>query len=239
MAKEKLSEKAYEMIKDLIQNGEYPPGSSLPELELSQKLGISRTPIREALQRLTEDMIVTITPHLGAVVSTLDLNQLRDLYEMREAVEGMMARLLCRKNIPSQPFIDLFQRYSEVFKIDDEEKRHLCLDEINLDYAKTFGNLCSNKMLAKLYFSIDNKKTALNKVSHLIPVYPDEGSKERMVVLQAIIHRDEENAEYVARRRVQFCLRRILDEVMPSSFHPDTRAESERFVQDNIKLYIE
>lgn len=217
MAKGKLSDIAYEKIKELIQSGEYLPGMALPEIELSNKLGISRTPIREALQRLSDDMIVTITPHLGAMVSTFDLNQLKDLYETREAVEGMIARLLCAPSIPTSPIENLLKEYEEAMKIQDAEKRHQILDEINDNqYKQFFMNFCPNKMLVKLYISIQGKIYSLHKICHIIPVYPDVGTQERIFVLRAILEKNPDKAEHMARTRIQWCLKRILDNVMPN-----------------------
>ncbi len=216
MAKSKLSDIAYNQIKELIQSGEYSPGTALPETELSNKLGISRTPIREALQRLSEDMIVTITPHLGAMVSSFDLNQLKDLYETREAVEGMMARLLCAPSIPTVPVKSLLDKYEAAMTIEDAEARHKVLDEINdNDYKRFFIDYCPNKMLVKLYISIQSKIYSLHKVCHIIPVYPDVGTRERIFVLSAILEKDPDKAEHMARTRIQWCLKRILDNVMP------------------------
>lgn len=216
MAKSKLSDIAYNQIKELIQSGEYSPGTALPETELSNKLGISRTPIREALQRLSEDMIVTITPHLGAMVSSFDLNQLKDLYETREAVEGMMARLLCAPSIPTAPVKSLLDKYEAAMTIEDAEARHKVLDEINdNDYKRFFIDYCPNKMLVKLYISIQGKIYSLHKVCHIIPVYPDVGTRERIFVLSAILEKDPDKAEHMARTRIQWCLKRILDNVMP------------------------
>ncbi len=217
MAKGKLSDIAYEKIKDLIQSGVYSPGMTLPETELSKRLEISRTPIREALQRLSEDMIVTITPHLGAMVSTFDLNQLRDLYETREAVEGMMARLLCAPSIPTAPIESLMKEYEDAMKIQDTEERHKILDSINNNqYKQFFSGWSPNKMLIKLYTSIDAKVGSLHKICHIIPIYPDVGTQERIFVLKAILEKNPDKAEHMARTRIQWCLKRILDNVMPN-----------------------
>lgn len=216
MAKGKLSDIAYENIKELIQSGEYQPGMALPEIELSNKLGISRTPIREALQRLSEEMIVTITPHIGAMVSTLDLNQLKDLYETREAVEGMMARLLCSKTVPIEPVKKLLKAYEDAMKIQEADERHKILDSINdNEYKQFFIGYCPNKMLVKLYISIQGKVYSLHRICHIIPVYPDIGTQERVFVLSAILEKDPDKAEHMARTRIQWCLKRILDNVMP------------------------
>lgn len=210
-----LSDKAYCGIKKLIKEGKYLPGMPLPEQELSDILGMSRTPIREALQRLQEEMIVDVKPRMGAVVATLDLSQLCNLYEAREAIEGMVARLNCRKTNDVSVYRQLLADYTEVQKLPDEEERRVAFDEINDRFISTLAAGCVNPFLAKLYLSIQEKVHSLHRVSHLIPIFPDIGAMERMKVLEAIADKDEQRAEDLARYRIRCCLKRILDAAMP------------------------
>jgi DNA-binding GntR family transcriptional regulator len=92
-----LSRQVYEHLLRQIFAGELTPGSPLREAELSTQLGVSRTPIREALGRLTEFGVVESRPNHGCVVSRLGRDQLVHLHQMREALEGMAAELACGK----------------------------------------------------------------------------------------------------------------------------------------------
>lgn len=84
---------AYDSIREKILSGEFAPGSMLSEAELATLLGISRTPVREALQRLQEDGLATILPRRGALVRILTLPEVREILLVREALEGLAARL--------------------------------------------------------------------------------------------------------------------------------------------------
>lgn len=84
---------AYDTIRAKILSGEFPPGSTLSEAELASLLGISRTPVREALQRLQEEGLATILPRRGALVRILTLPEVREILLVREALEGLGARL--------------------------------------------------------------------------------------------------------------------------------------------------
>lgn len=215
MAQTTLSDKAYARIKELIMDGRFLPGEQLPEEELSSLLNMSRTPIRAALQRLQEDMIVSIKPRMGAVVATLDLSQLCNLYETREAIEGMVARLNCRKNITISGYEALLYKYENTAKIKDEDERRSAFDILTNEYVELLSHGCSNPILSKIMLSIQEKVHSLDRVSHLIPIFPDIGAEERMAVLRAIISKDEQNAENMARLRIRNCLKRILDAAMP------------------------
>jgi DNA-binding GntR family transcriptional regulator len=86
---------AYSLILDAIDTGIYRPGDRLVESELAERFGVSRTPIREALQRLeTQSMLVRDGRSL--IVASLDHNQLAELYVVRTELEGLAARLAAR-----------------------------------------------------------------------------------------------------------------------------------------------
>jgi DNA-binding GntR family transcriptional regulator len=87
-----LTEKAYAQIEELIVTLQLPPGTVLSELVLADRLGIGRTPIREALQRLSRDGLVNILPRRGVLVSDIDLRSQLRLLEVRRELERLMAR---------------------------------------------------------------------------------------------------------------------------------------------------
>lgn len=89
-------ENAYLRLLDAIRRGELAPGARLRETELSLRLGISRTPVREALRRLEAEGLVTHAPRLGAVVRSLQYQEIMELYEMRAVLEGTAARMAAR-----------------------------------------------------------------------------------------------------------------------------------------------
>ncbi len=86
---------AYSMILDAIDTGVYRPGDRLVESELAERLGVSRTPIREALQRL-ETQSLLVRDGRSLIVASLDHNQMAELYVVRGELEGLAARLAAR-----------------------------------------------------------------------------------------------------------------------------------------------
>ena len=79
-----------------IRSGALPPGTRLRETELAERLGVSRTPIREAIRQLEHDGLVTHLPRVGAAVRTLDYAEVMELYDMRAVLEGTAARMAAR-----------------------------------------------------------------------------------------------------------------------------------------------
>ncbi len=97
MKESSLSQKAYVAIKRKIVSLELPPGSLIDESALREELGIGRTPIREALQRLALEKLVEIVPRRGTFVSDVRLSDLQHLAETRLTLEGLAARLAAQR----------------------------------------------------------------------------------------------------------------------------------------------
>jgi DNA-binding GntR family transcriptional regulator len=89
----KAAETAYEVIRQGVLSGEFARGQRLREEELAARVGVSRTPVREALRRLNAEGLVDFTPNRGAKVTAWSERELADLYEARAMLEGFGARL--------------------------------------------------------------------------------------------------------------------------------------------------
>lgn len=94
---ESLSARAYREIRTMIVRLELAPGDVLREESLRERLGIGRTPIREALQRLERDQFVAVIPRRGMYVSPIDVSELSMLYETRAVMEPYAARLAAKR----------------------------------------------------------------------------------------------------------------------------------------------
>ncbi len=92
-----LTSQAYELIEELIVKLELRPGTAISEAELSARLGIGRTPVREALQRLAREHLVQILPQRGVLVSEIDIKRQLRLLEARREVERLVVRCAARR----------------------------------------------------------------------------------------------------------------------------------------------
>ncbi|MEN9707532.1 MAG: hypothetical protein RIS31_1098, partial [Actinomycetota bacterium] len=93
----RASDRAYRKLLDEIVGGELPSGTVLGEVEQSERLGVSRTPLREAFNRLVADGMLDAEPGRGVVVSQLSLKTVTELYEVREGLEEQAARLAAQR----------------------------------------------------------------------------------------------------------------------------------------------
>jgi DNA-binding GntR family transcriptional regulator len=97
-----LSQQAHERIKRKIVSLELPPGAVIDEGELREELELGRTPIREALQRLSQEKLVVIVPRRGTFVTEIGITDLQDLFEVRVVLEGLAARLAAARGNDAQ-----------------------------------------------------------------------------------------------------------------------------------------
>lgn len=94
---EGLAAQAYEQVRSAIVKGELAAGAPLFEVHLAEKMGMSRTPVREALKVLARDGFVQNIPSRGYVVPQRSMEDIRELFELREALEGMAARYAAQR----------------------------------------------------------------------------------------------------------------------------------------------
>ncbi len=88
-----MTEQVMARLRDMILSGELAPGSRLDQNELARRFGVSLVPLREALARLQSSGLVRIVPHRGVFVESLSVDELLDIYQVREALEELAARL--------------------------------------------------------------------------------------------------------------------------------------------------
>jgi DNA-binding GntR family transcriptional regulator len=112
---------AYDLILDAIDVGQYGPGDRLVESELAERFGMSRTPIREALQRLETQSMLTRTGR-SLIVASLDHNQLAELYIVRAELEGLAARLAAQHASPEEVRVLVAMVENDLELVDDPGK---------------------------------------------------------------------------------------------------------------------
>jgi len=117
-----LTERAYTHLEEMIVTLQLPPGSAVSETVLAQRLGIGRTPIREALQRLARERLVTILPRRGIIVSEINVTSQLRLLEVRREVERLVAKSAARRATPEERehFLELARRFEKCAKTNDD-----------------------------------------------------------------------------------------------------------------------
>jgi len=136
---------ATELIRDAIIEGRLEPGRRLKEEELARELGISRTPVREALLMLQAEDLVVATPNRGATVRVHDANDLHDLYELRALLEGYATRSAAERI--SKPELDLLRQSCTRFDALDPDQDLRGVVRENLFFHNTILTVAASERL--------------------------------------------------------------------------------------------
>ena len=144
------------------------PGAAVSETELSQSLGIGRTPIREALQRLARERLVAILPRRGIIVSHIDVASQLRLLEVRRAMERLIARSAARRATPGERahFHELAKQFGKSAKVNDDvafmrtdrDFNLLCSSASHNEFAA--GAMSLMHALSRRFWYIHYKKAA-------------------------------------------------------------------------------
>lgn len=97
-----LRDVVFNTLREAILRGDLSPGERLMEIQLAQKLGVSRTPIREAIRMLEQEGLAITIPRKGAEVAHMTLKDMEDVLEVREALDELAVNLACKKITPDQ-----------------------------------------------------------------------------------------------------------------------------------------
>ncbi|WP_158243132.1 GntR family transcriptional regulator [Acidimangrovimonas sediminis] len=146
-APESAKERAYRTIRTGIMTGRFPAGSFIEEAQVCALAQVSRTPVREALNRLSAEGVIEQLPRRGAMVRHVTARELAELYEVRKLIEGQALALLCaaRQGAPARMHV-LAQEMGEV--PDTEVLRHV---ELNRDFHHAMVEAAGNAVMTRIY----------------------------------------------------------------------------------------
>jgi DNA-binding GntR family transcriptional regulator len=175
-------DQAYEEIRRRIVNNEYPPAHQVLEHELAAELGMSRTPVREALIRLENEKFVQIVPRHGMRVVPLSLNDLRDVYEVLTALELKAIERLARSEPDDRSIAALDHALDDM----DTALRKRDIDgwvKADERFHRMVIDLCGNARLASLAFMLwDQGHRARLTTVRLRPALEISNREHRAVV---------------------------------------------------------
>lgn len=190
----RASDRAYLTLRDEIVDWKLPPGSVLGEVEQSTRLGVSRTPLREALARLTADGLVAPQAGRGLVVTDISLENIRELFEVRQALESQAARIAATR-YEGDAFERLeaqFLGIAELLERDDPE-RHAYYALVR-QFDDAIDAAVQNPYLVT---ALESMRTHLVRVRRLAKDNPERlvaAAAEHLLIVQAIIARNPELA---------------------------------------------
>ena len=201
---ETLSDQIFKKIQAAIVKRRDGPGSKISEPELARIHGVSRGPLREALHRLEGQRLLVRVPHAGARVVSLSQQELCELYEIRESLEGMACRLAAER-MPAAEVQEL-RRVLEAHERDEAFQAGLGYYQQEGDYdfhyriVKGSGNQMLFRMLCDELYQL----ARMYRIQYsTTPNRPRQSFAEHHRILDAIADRDGELAELLMRRHIR------------------------------------
>lgn len=185
-------------LRDRILSGDIPLGERLIEGRLSEELGVSRMPVREALRELAAEGIVTIEPRRGASVTTFTEEQKRELVEVRATLESLNARLAAKRHDPEQ-IAELQRILDEGTRLTDTDDA-AALSRQNFRFHEAIGKVAGNSVLQDTIRSLRDRTAMI-----FAPISRQRGKEnwqEHTAILRAVIDGDTELASLLAARHV-------------------------------------
>ncbi|CAH1690571.1 GntR family transcriptional regulator [Hyphomicrobiales bacterium] len=186
-----------ELLLSAIERGDLPPGTRLRETELAEKLGISRTPVREALHRLHAMGLADHGPQRGLVVAAISHDQTRQLFAVREGLEGMATRLAAhhasREEVEvMRQIVDNDRGVTDPVRLSESNKllhRHIARASHNTFMIDALDNL-------RIHLSL------LPSSTYLFAGRVESAQHEHEEIIDAIARGDGDRAEAAARRHI-------------------------------------
>ncbi len=207
-----LRQVAYEHIREAILALRYKPGQSVTVSDFARDLGISRTPVREALGLLESDFLVEFQGRQGVRIRDLSLEEVISNMQMREVIDGLGARLAAQR-MSDETLADLFARLEDLTRdgpFPDEEAHEAFSTYLHSTIAATCGNAYVSQTWERLHSAF------LRVRRHEWLIWKKSGDREKMAerrlaehreIVEAIAARDPERAEAAARSHIARTLR--------------------------------
>ena len=189
---------AYRRLLEEISRGERPPGARLRETDLAERLGISRTPVREAIRQLEADGLVDHIPRQGATIRVLDYSEVMELYEMRAVLEGTAARLAARAASDLE-LDELGVLNAELAAAPDARSAY----ELNRQFHMTLLDAAKNRYLVKSVNALQKTLLIIGPSTLAESDRASQAVREHAELLEALKARDGTRAETCMRDHIE------------------------------------
>jgi DNA-binding GntR family transcriptional regulator len=209
---ENLSARVYNEIKSLILCNEVLPGQKLHHRELSERLGVSRTPVREALTRLVQEGYVSFLPNRGFTCKEIRLQEAEELYDLREALEAFAVEKAIH-HLTHDVLIELakkMNRYGQDVKKRFTRERLIYDQDIHLEIARLTGNETLIKTLTQVFERIILKRRTDGLYD---PARGITAHEEHLRLFEAMKQRDTHQAVTLIRAHVRAGKNNVLSDL--------------------------
>ncbi len=202
-----LGQRVFHRIREDILSGKYKKNEELKEKTIGEELGVSRTPVREALRQLELEGLVTIISNKGAYVVGFSVEDIQDIYEMRSVLEGLCARRAASRVTKEQ----LEELEENLFLTDFHvEKGHVeQVVELDTRFHEILYEACQSKVLEHALRDYHHYLERVRKVTLASRKRSVESNNEHKQILEALKERNAKKAEAYANQHILNTIKNI------------------------------
>ena len=209
-------EKSYKGIKQAIISYEIKPGEPLIEKQIADKLGVSRTPVREALKELKSEGLVKIIPRKGAFVAEISSRDIEEIFLLREILECTAVKMAISR-IKEEDLIEIESTFNSI-NDDIKGKNYKNILYADIKFHNFIVNSSGNRRLCQFLGMLNEQIYRLRKLSATVPSRLSSSLKEHEGILEALKKRDKDLAEQRLRQHIRNVKDKILDILQQHSF---------------------
>jgi DNA-binding GntR family transcriptional regulator len=195
-----LAEKAYDRLKNDISDFKYLPGERFSEAEVAGKMGVSRTPIREALFRLAREGYVQVLPRSGWMIRPFDFDEVENLYDLRILLEESVVQRLCDMDPPPD-----LRALKDTWLVPESERLRDGHAVADLDEAFHRGLVAAagNPELVKVHDNVTERIRIIRRLDFTKPERIKQTYDEHARILRAVVRRSAANLPLLVRSHIE------------------------------------
>lgn len=179
--------KVCNVIREAIIRGDFKPGERLKQSDLAEKMGVSRMPVREAFRKLESEGLIKLEPHKGAVVKSISIKDIEEIYALRSELEKM-AVYQSVDLLTDEDINQLSSLVAEMEKADDADT----FVQYNIDFHRLLVKRCNWERLNSFIGTLWNGLP--QQTPHLLTGQIETSNTEHRKILEAVVKKDKETA---------------------------------------------
>ncbi|MGI9952558.1 GntR family transcriptional regulator [Moorellaceae bacterium AZ2] len=207
-----LREIVFETLREAILSGQLKAGERLMEVQLAEEMGVSRTPVREAIRKLELEGLVVMVPRKGAYVAGISTKDITEVFEIRSALESLAAALACER-ITEEELEELERLLVQVAEC--VEKNDLeTLIQVDTRFHSVLYRASRNERLAQIINNLGDQIQRFRTTSLAAPGRMKEALEEHKALVEAITARNVELAQRLAQEHIENAENRMMEAIM-------------------------
>jgi DNA-binding GntR family transcriptional regulator len=187
-----ISDRAYETIRDAIMRGQLQPGERLSEESIAEQLGVSKTPVHDALGRLVAEGLVEMTPYVGASVVCLSASDVDEIFDLRDTLEQLAIQQAI-EHVDEDLLLELDREVLLFSRPLPQQELPRCFDVDNRLHD-AIAQMSGNGRLVRILDMLRNQSHAARYLSSRLPGRPDQSLDEHRAIIAALLAHDVRRA---------------------------------------------